>query len=74
MSPNDEYGVYERLAVLETKLSEMERQNKNSDFDRRAPAGILGIPNQYIVWAILTATALGSGPNVLDLLTRIVLK
>lgn len=67
MSPNDEYGVYERLAVLETKMAELERRPQQQ-------SGIFGIPNPVIVWVVLTATALGSGPNVLDLLTKVILK
>lgn len=67
MSPNDEYGVYERIAVLETKLAELER--------RPAPSvGFLGIPSPIVVWAVLAATAMGSGPEVLDLLTKVILK
>ena len=80
MSPNDEYDVHGRLVRLETVLSEVENKVKahGADIDAMKPrpskSGQLNIQSPIVIWAILTATALTSGPNFLDLLAKALLK
>jgi len=71
----DEYGVYERLARLETQHDAMDARLKIAEKPADKPAASSGLsglslPNP-IVWIMIIATALGQGPQVLELVAKV---
>ena len=66
----DEYGVYERLAVLETEVSAIKHNISAGHEKPEKSDGLLGSLNP-ITWILIAATALGNGPEVLQLIIKV---
>lgn len=62
-----EYGVYERLAVLETEVAEI-KAAKGLD----KPTGLS--KDNVILWFLITAAALGNGSSVIEVLKQVIAK
>jgi hypothetical protein len=63
----DEYGVYERLATLETQMAEIMKP--------KAPEkSALGVSEKLIIWLLIVAAATGNLPEVVAAMGKVITK
>jgi hypothetical protein len=72
MKNDPEYGVYERLAVLETENISLKTEINAIKFEIKAERKS-SVPYP-LIWILIAATALGSGPDVLGILAKVLVK
>jgi hypothetical protein len=68
MVTDPEYGVYERLAVLETEISILKRALNGGLPPSKHPL------SEPLYWVLIAATAFGNGPEVMKFLATVFVK
>jgi hypothetical protein len=71
---NDEYGVYERLARLETKVDQLMTKPDEGTAPKPNDKSVFGLSEKFVFWLLIIAAASGNLPGVIEAFAKVVTK
>jgi hypothetical protein len=71
---NDEYGVYERLAALETDYKHLMKKVEDNTAPKPSDKSVFGLSEKFVFWLLIIAAASGNLPGVIEAFAKVVTK